>query len=152
MKNGQEIGLVVKTMIELHPTKCNLCHGQVIYTSNSLIYGKEYGSGKMYYCTKCAAYVSTHKEHPEEAMGILANEEMRNTKIQCHRIFDKKWKDKNTSRSRHLARRKAYRDLAIEMGIPVAECHFGYFDKEMLEKAYRILKEKETIQLMHKNN
>lgn len=34
----------------------------------------------------------------------------------------------------------AYRWLAGEMGIPVEDCHFGYFDIHQLRQAYRILK------------
>lgn len=64
-------------MIDLYPRKCNLCGGDVIYTSNSRIYGREYGSGKCYYCTKCHAYVGTHKPEPRKALGLLANPEMR---------------------------------------------------------------------------
>lgn len=30
--------------IDLHPKKCNICGGLVIYTNNNLIYGKSYGS------------------------------------------------------------------------------------------------------------
>lgn len=53
--------------MELKPKICNICNGKVIFTSNSLIYGREYGSGKMYYCTECGAYVGTHIPRPEEA-------------------------------------------------------------------------------------
>lgn len=31
-------------MIDIHPTKCNICGGKVIYTSNAEVYGREYGS------------------------------------------------------------------------------------------------------------
>ena len=60
-------------MINFYPKKCNICNGDVIYISNSKIHGKEYGSGKCYYCTKCGAYVGTHKTNPRKALGILAN-------------------------------------------------------------------------------
>lgn len=30
--------------------------------------------------------------------------------------------------------------LAEQLGISVSECHFGYFDLDMLKKAYRVLK------------
>lgn len=62
---------VSKSKIDLKPKKCNLCGGDVIYTSNKIIYGKEYGNGKMYYCTKCHAFVGTHKHEPWKAEGIL---------------------------------------------------------------------------------
>ena len=125
--------------MNLYPTECNLCDGKVIYTSNSIIYGKEYGSGKMYYCTECGAFVGTHIPRPKEAFGILANAEMRALKQKCHKLFDEKWIYEVTKPQRQKARRKAYRELARMMEIPVTECHFGYFDTVMLNKAYKIL-------------
>lgn len=126
-------------MIDLFPKVCNLCGGKVIYTSNSLIYGKEYGSGKMYYCTECGAYVGTHVPRPKEAMGILADAKMRKLKNECHEIFDRKWKNQPTSKKRYKARKYAYKDLAKTLDIDVEECHFGYFDMDMLQEAKVVL-------------
>lgn len=131
----------MSVLIDLYPTKCNLCGGSVIYVPNSRIYGREYGSGKCYLCTKCGAYVGTHKPRPREALGILGNFEMRNMKMKCHELFDRKWKNEPTSRKKHIARQKAYRRLAEKLNIPYSECHFGYFDMDTLNKAYEILKE-----------
>lgn len=126
-------------MIDLQPTICNICGGEVIYTSNSKIYGREYGSGKMYYCTKCGAYVGTHEPRPKEALGILGNKEMRDMKMKCHDLFDNKWKSEPTSKKRHVARNNAYKWLAEKLKISVDDCHFGYFDMDMLNKAYEVL-------------
>ena len=123
--------------MNLHPTKCNLCGEKVIFTSNARIYGKEYGSGKCYLCTSCWAYVGTHKPRPDEAMGILADAEMRQMKMKCHELFDKRWM---AERNRRKARNKEYEALANYLGIPVEECHFGYFDMDMLNKAYDYLR------------
>jgi uncharacterized protein with PIN domain len=70
-----------KPMVNLQPTKCNLCGGRVEYISNAEIYGRIYGSGYCYRCRNCGAYVGTHERRPKEAFGILANEEMRKMKI-----------------------------------------------------------------------
>ena len=120
-------------MIDLCPTKCNLCGGEVVYQSNSLIYGKEYGSGKCYFCLQCGAYVGTHKPRPKEALGILANREMRHMKSLCHDVFDRMWNDS-------VERTELYIELANALNIPVEECHFGYFNLSMLNKAYAILR------------
>lgn len=120
-------------MVDLYPKKCNLCGGKVEYVPNSKIYGKPYGSGWCYLCTKCKAYVGTHKPRPREAMGILANGIMRQLKMECHEIFDKLWKTQNE-------RRGCYHKLSNKMGIPLKECHFGYFDTKQLMKALKILK------------
>jgi len=123
-------------MIDLHPTKCNLCGGKVIYTSNDKIYGKQYGSGYCYLCTCCGAYVGTHKPYPKVALGILANSEMRELKMKAHSLFDEEWRDNSR-------RTWKYHWLAERLGIPFRECHFGYFDKDMLLKAINILESKE---------
>lgn len=121
-------------MINLYPQNCNLCGSKVIYTTNDKVYGKRYGSGYCYLCTNCGAFVGTHKPRPREAMGILANEEMRDLRKQCHTLFDRLWKSKSQ-------RNKCYSMLAKKLNIPATECHFGYFDKEQLETALTIIKE-----------
>ena len=62
--------------VDTHPTTCNLCGGQVIYTSNERVYGRKYGSGYCYLCTCCGAYVGTHEPRPREALGLLADSRM----------------------------------------------------------------------------
>ncbi len=120
-------------MVDLHPKKCNLCGGVVEYIPNKKIYGRSYGSGYCYHCRECGAYVGTHVPRPREALGVLANAEMRKKKMDCHAIFDSLWKNGKQRRSR-------YKRLATEMQIPVEECHFGYFDLRLLDKALGILK------------
>ena len=53
--------------MNLQPTGCNICGGKVEYISNDKIYGRRYGSGYCYHCTKCGAYVGTHKSRPRIA-------------------------------------------------------------------------------------
>ena len=133
-------GVRLHEMVELHPTVCNICGGKVVLISNAKIYGREYGSGLCYFCTKCGAYVGTHEPRPTEALGIRSNKEMRDMKIKCHDLFDAQWKN---SRHKREARNKAYSKLANKMHIKVSDCHFGYFDMEQLNIAYNILKEGE---------
>lgn len=113
------------------PTKCRYCGGDVVFTSNAEIYGREYGNGKCYLCRNCRAYVGVHNG-TKTPLGILATPELRKLKIQCHNLFDKKW-------SNSTERKKCYKELADKLNIDVSECHFGYFDKEMLLKAIKIL-------------
>lgn len=118
--------------INLQPTTCNLCSGEVIYTSNSRIYGAELGSGKCYLCLNCGAYVGTHIPRPKEAFGILSDAEMRALKMECHKIFDKQFLCASNVFEMRRLRKKAYK--------PISECHFGYFNMDMLQKAYTYLK------------
>ena len=122
-------------MINVHPKTCNLCGGPVEFASNAIIYGRQYGSGYCYHCTRCGAYVGTHRPWPDRAMGILADEEMRAWKMICHELFDALWKPTGN----HRLRRQLYSRLAVQMGIEVDDCHFGYFDLEALKKAYQIV-------------
>lgn len=117
---------------KLRPTVCNLCGGKVEYIQNKHIYGKPFGSGYCYYCVKCGAYVGTHRARPKEAFGILSNLKMRQAKTRCHDVFDSMWKN-------YKERQKLYKWLAKELNIDESECHFGYFDLSMLNKAYNIL-------------
>lgn len=117
----------------------------VIFTSNKIIYGKEYGSGKCYYCTQCGAYIGTHEPNPSLALGTLANEDIRKMRMKCHELFDAKWKKEKGTKKKHLARNNEYRKLAIALGIPVEECHFGYFNMQMLQEAYELLSNSELL-------
>ena len=126
-------------MVELQPKICNLCGSKVIYTSNSVVYGgREYGSGFCYLCTQCGAYVGIHKPRPNEALGLLADAKMRSLKMQCHELFDRKWRN-HPQNTRRLARKRAYEELAEKLDIDVSECHFGYFNLDMLNRALDIL-------------
>ena len=123
-------------MIDLHPTKCNICGGHVIYMKVDKVYGKNnlkyQTSGYCYRCINCGALVGTHKARPDEAMGILANREMSEMRQKSHALFDKLWKNGKQ-------RTAMYHKLADELGIPFEECHFAYFTMEQLEKVYSIL-------------
>ena len=125
-----------RKMIDLHPTICNICGGEVIFTSNSAVYGKEYGSGKCYLCKNCGAYTGTHRPRPRDALGLLADEKMRKGKVMCHELFDARWRGKPKAQKK---RRDLYSWLAGKMELSVDDCHFGYFDIHQLRKAYRIL-------------
>lgn len=122
------------TEISLHPTICNICGGDVVFTSNAEVYGgKTYGSGKCYLCKQCGAYVGTHKPRPDEAMGILADHDMRAMKRAAHELFDIRWIHDPSQRD------SQYKWLATKMGIQGDVCHFGYFDKPMLKRAIEVM-------------
>lgn len=125
-----------KRKIDLYPTVCNLCEGHVEYVSNAAIYGRQYGSGFCYRCTACGAYVGTHRSRPKEAIGILADAEMRDWKKRCHEAFDAFWK---TTKEPQRRRSNLYIRLAGEMRLEVQGCHFGYFGVTQLKAAYKII-------------
>lgn len=118
---------------EEQPKICPFCQGRIKYTSNSEIYGKEYGNGKCYLCKKCDAYVGVHN-NTNIALGIIANKKMRTLKKECHEIFDRLWINGKQ-------RNQLYHKLSKLMNIERKHCHFGHFDIPELEKALKILKE-----------
>lgn len=135
--------------VDLAPTICNICGGHVVFTNNSVIYGKEYGSGKCYLCQSCGAYTGTHKPRPKEALGLLADEPMRKGKVMCHDLFDSMWRGKRKAQKK---RKDLYVWLADQMGIPGEDCHFGYFDIHQLRQAYRILMGIRGKEMRYDNN
>lgn len=119
-------------MIDDRPTKCNICGGKVIYGTLKEFGLKEYQSGKCYYCSKCRAYVGTHRNQPQDALGTLADGKTRALRAKCHEEFDKHYMSLT-------ARDTLYYMLAKEMGIPKEECHFGHFNQKQLEEAMQIM-------------
>lgn len=116
------------------PTKCDNCgSSKVRYTSNSEVYGKEYGNGGCYLCDDCKAYVGVHDTKNKLPLGRLANKELRELKMKCHSLFDPLWKNTKFKRT------DCYGYLANKLGLHLRETHFGWFNKEYLEKALMIL-------------
>ena len=116
------------------PKVCNLCGGEVSFVRNELIYGRPYGSGRAYLCSVCGAYVGTHANSPRTAMGLLADDEMRELRKQCHELFDMTWHDRKERSIRYM-------ELARKMDMNSADCHFAWMDKSDLKRALSLLKE-----------
>lgn len=116
------------------PTKCDNCGSKnVRYTTNDEIYGKIYGNGGCYLCDDCKAYVGVHNTKSKKPLGRLANKELRELKMRCHKLFDVFWKETN------LKRIDCYGYLANKLGLHLRETHFGWFNKEYLEKSLVVL-------------
>lgn len=118
---------------------CPYCGGKVIFTSNAYIYhGKTYGNGKCYVCTNCRTSCGVHgKPVPtKRPLGILATDEMKQLKQQCHSKFDEVWRDHK------LKRGACYKRLAKLMNIKPQQCHFGWFNVDDLKRANAILSDK----------
>ena len=90
-----------------------------------------------YKCTNCDAYVGVHTG-TRIPLGRIANKELRELKKECHALFDPAWQG-----NKRLTRGKAYGRLATLLGIPIEECHFGWFDKDTLCRAKEIMSKKD---------
>lgn len=113
---------------------CPYCGHDVVLTTNDEIYGKTYGDGKVYLCRNCRASVGCHPG-TTIPLGRMANRELKRLKKLAHSYFDQTWKTKKRYRN------ECYQALANKMGIPIKECHFGWFDGPQLHQAINILKQ-----------
>jgi hypothetical protein len=94
----------------------------------------------IYYCAPCQAWVGVHKG-TNKALGRLANAELREWKKEAHKYFDPLWQAKiKQGYTKTQARRRAYKWLSQQMGIPVKETHIGMFDVDQCKQVVEICK------------
>ncbi|MDU5667721.1 zinc-finger-containing protein, partial [Enterobacter hormaechei] len=106
------------------PTNCHLCSGSVRIGTHGEVYGRDFSDWPyVYLCESCGAYVGLH---PFTAipLGTLADKPTRDARKSCKMPFERIWK------SGAMTRTEAYQWLSGKMGIPVHECHFGWFTVE----------------------
>lgn len=117
---------------------CPYCNNKTEHVPDTEVYNQSYG-GMIYLCRNCDAYVGCHKTRPTEALGRLANSELRAAKIQAHYYLDNLWQRKTGITKGH-ARGKAYKWLRGEMGLTSELCHIGMFDVEQCKQVVEICK------------
>lgn len=112
---------------------CPYCGSKTELVDSSIIYGKSYGM--IYICKSCKAYVGVHNG-TNNALGRLANKELREARKEAHFYFDQIsktglinqiWREYIPNLSN---RNKAYLWLSIQMNIDKEICHIGMFDIE----------------------
>lgn len=115
------------------PTECPCCNGPVRLVSNSEIYnGREYGEWPyMYFCKLCDAYVGLHPA-TDIPLGTMTTKVGREARKSSKTVFHKLMDVRGCSRS------DMYSWLAEKMGIPVGECHFGWFNEDQCATAEAI--------------
>lgn len=82
-------------------------------------------------CRPCRAWVGCHR-NTQNALGRLANKELRVLKMETHKAFDPIWKDG------FMARKEAYRWLSEQLDIPEKYVHIGMFGAETCKIVARI--------------
>ena len=120
---------------------CPYCGNGTEYIDSSFIYGRNYGM--IYICKPCDAYVGVHKG-TDNALGRLADRELRDAKKEAHYYFDqiaktglinKIWKEYIPNMSN---RNKAYLWLSKQMNIDKEFCLIGMFDIEQCKQVVEI--------------
>jgi hypothetical protein len=112
---------------------CLYCGDESDGVDGSAIYPhrKDLHSKWFYQCKPCDAYVGCHP-NTKNALGRLANAELRKFKSLAHKAFDPIWKTKTMKRS------DAYKALATEINIKPSECHIGMFDVQQCKQVIAI--------------
>ena len=117
------------------PEQCPYCQSPVELKPDTYVYGRTYGAN-LYVCSRfpdCDAYVGCHKG-TVNALGRLANKELRMWKNKAHSAFDPKWKYDG------LPRDRAYEWLSKQLKLTRDECHIGMFDVDMCKKVVEVCK------------
>lgn len=114
--------------------KCDYCgndarltDGREVYPHRPDLFAKAF-----YVCTPCDARVGCHPG-TTNALGRLANAELRAAKQSAHAAFDPLW------RSGPLKRKDAYYRLSKALGIPFGDCHIGMFDVETCRRVVALV-------------
>lgn len=114
------------------PTECRFCRSSVQIATHQEVYGRDYSDWPyMYLCENCGACVGMHP-FTNIPLGTLADRATREARKHCKKPFEAIW------RNGQMSRTEAYTWLAGELGIPVDECHFGWFDISQCEQAQQI--------------
>lgn len=118
------------------PTCCPYCDGKVELVNNSEIYrGRSFGDWPYaYLCRPCDAFVGLHPA-TDLPLGTMADKELREARKSAKHLWQR------VSSVEGMPRNQAYTWLAQRMQIPKAECHFGHFDLERCEQAFKVCDE-----------
>ena len=119
---------------------CPYCNKEAKIVSGKKIYPHrpDLKEKLFWLCVSCNAYVGCHG-NTTNPLGILADKELRQLRIQAHEHFDKYWKQGK------MNRKEAYQWLAVKLNIPYEKCHIGMFNKEMCRKLFNLSQEKDYI-------
>lgn len=112
------------------PEVCPFCESCVSVQGNAVIYhGRTYGEWPwIYWCKDCGASVGMHPG-TDIPLGTLATPAIKAARVRAKDMFNPLWQ------SGEMTRSEAYAWLAGRLGIPVEQCHFGWFDCRMCERA-----------------
>lgn len=101
--------------------RCPHCGAAMILRPASEIYHDAKSDRKLYVCHNypaCNTYVAAHP-NTDKPMGVPANGNLRNLRIQAHRKFDLIWKNGI------MTREEAYRWFADSFGLSLRDAHIG---------------------------
>lgn len=107
--------------------------------SNATIYGREYGNGKAWICTRfpeCRGYVGAHPDG--KPLGSIVDQETKKLRMKVHALIDPLWKNAINGRSRKRNRGSVYGWLRRIMESD-KHVHVGEMSKEDCLKALELI-------------
>lgn len=110
--------------------RCPYCGGTAVLRDASYVYGEKSRGGQLYVCSHfpvCNSYVGVHPG-TQIPKGTLANRELRQKRIQAHRIFDQIWIQGILSKD------NAYRWMADKFCLNDSQAHIGQFSGYMCDQ------------------
>ncbi len=115
---------------------CDYCQRNAVLVSGNVIYPyrPDLFHKWFYRCEPCGAYVGCHPGSAQ-ALGRLANAELRAAKMAAHAAFDPLWRNGGMSRS------SAYAWLSRELGVAPQNCHIGMFDVDACRAVVAVCQE-----------
>lgn len=111
----------------------NLSSGESIYPGVGYLHLSRY-----WHCPPCQAWVPCFPG-TDRPLGSLANAELRQARREAHRYVDAIWE------ARVMTRDKAYKWLAIQLGLTIDETHISRFDVEMCRRVVVACKERKAV-------
>lgn len=111
--------------------RCPYCGAKATLRSANIVYGEHVKNNRyLYVCDrypKCDAYVSAH-QRTKLPMGTLANGDLRNKRIETHRVFGKMW------HSGLMKKWQAYKWMQGKFGLNENQAHIAKFSEYMCEQ------------------
>lgn len=95
---------------------CPYCGNEAPWLPNELVYGKRYGKSYMcYHCKDCDAYVGCHN-NTRNALGTMANKELRKMRMKVHALIDPLWKQKGWRREKMYSKLHDFFGYHVHVG------------------------------------
>lgn len=119
------------------PFRCPHCGAAMILRPAAEIYRDCQNDRKLYVCHNypaCNTYVAAHPG-TNQPMGVPANGDLRNLRIQAHRKFDRIWQ------TGIMTRENAYRWFADSFGLRLKDAHIGMCSEYRCKELIRLCDE-----------
>lgn len=122
-----------------YPITC-FCGSRGVLASNSILYGREYGIGKAYFCERfpdCDGMVGVHPNG--KPLGTMIDGGTRKWRKKVHATIDPLWQSQE--RAKKKARGSVYGWLQRITGMSAKDCHVGHFDAETCQRVLKLIEE-----------